>query len=212
MKQKFVKICGIMNAIEAEILVTRKVDFVGLNFIPTSNHVIDLDTAMQIVSKIKKSPIKVGLLFKNQKLSAVLSVLELLNPDFVQLNGDESVEYAHSLNYPIMRAIHVSPNHNVEAILEYIKDYPASYIILDRLNQGNGPRIAEDLASAIVNRQPKPVFLAGGLNSSNVGQIVQSVQPYGIDIASGVRTANALDVKKLDALLTVVTSIKLPNH
>ena len=55
------------------------------------------------------------------------------------------------------------------------------------------------LSRSIVEQSPVPVFLAGGLNPSNVKQAIDEVQPYGLDLCSGVRTNGRLDPAKLEA-------------
>ncbi|HEX7502962.1 MAG TPA: phosphoribosylanthranilate isomerase [Acidobacteriota bacterium] len=55
------------------------------------------------------------------------------------------------------------------------------------------------LSRRIVEQSPVPVFLAGGLNASNVREAIERVGPFGVDLCSGVRTAGRLDPKKLEA-------------
>jgi phosphoribosylanthranilate isomerase len=66
---------------------------------------------------------------------------------------------------------------------------------------GTGNTHNWQISKALVNAVDIPVFLAGGLNSSNVQQAIQTVQPYGVDICSGVRTNGKLDVQKLQAFI-----------
>jgi phosphoribosylanthranilate isomerase len=51
-----------------------------------------------------------------------------------------------------------------------------------------------------------PLFLAGGLNASNVHQAIEQVNPFGIDVCSGVRTNGALDEQKLSAFVSAVNA------
>ena len=60
------------------------------------------------------------------------------------------------------------------------------------------------LSRRIVEQSKVPVFLAGGLNAENVRRAIEEVQPFGLDVCSGVRTANKLDKKKLDAFFKAV--------
>jgi phosphoribosylanthranilate isomerase len=55
------------------------------------------------------------------------------------------------------------------------------------------------LSRRIVEQSPVPVFLAGGLSSENVREAIDQVQPFGVDLCSGVRTNDCLDPKKLEA-------------
>lgn len=50
----------------------------------------------------------------------------------------------------------------------------------------------------------KPVFLAGGLNAGNVREAIETVQPFGLDVCSGVRTDGSLDLVKLEAFFAAV--------
>lgn len=60
------------------------------------------------------------------------------------------------------------------------------------------------LSREIVKRVGVPVYLAGGLTPDNVREAVATVQPYGVDLCSGVRTAGRLDAEKLDAFFAAV--------
>ena len=64
---------------------------------------------------------------------------------------------------------------------------------------GTGRTHNWDLSKRIVQQSGKPVFLAGGLNSGNVAEALEKVQPFGIDVCSGVRTHGYLDPVKLEA-------------
>ncbi|MCK6544446.1 phosphoribosylanthranilate isomerase [Myxococcota bacterium] len=60
------------------------------------------------------------------------------------------------------------------------------------------------ISRAIVETVDVPVYLAGGLNASNVGDAITAVRPWGLDVCSGVRTNGALDPSKLDALVRAI--------
>ncbi len=60
------------------------------------------------------------------------------------------------------------------------------------------------ISRRIVNASPVPVYLAGGLNASNVGEAIATVRPFGVDVCSGVRTGGKLDVEKLTAFMKAV--------
>ncbi len=60
------------------------------------------------------------------------------------------------------------------------------------------------MSREIVRRLDIPVFLAGGLNPTNVGDAITEVRPFGVDLCSGVRTNGALDPAKLNTFMTAV--------
>ncbi len=60
------------------------------------------------------------------------------------------------------------------------------------------------LSRRIVEQSPVPVFLAGGLNAANVREAIDRVQPFGVDLCSGVRTNGRLDPEKLEAFFAAV--------
>jgi len=69
---------------------------------------------------------------------------------------------------------------------------------------GTGRRHDWNVSGRIVEASPVPVYLAGGLNASNVGEAIETVQPYGVDVCSGVRTNGRLDERKLSAFMEAV--------
>jgi phosphoribosylanthranilate isomerase len=116
----------------------------------------------------------------------------------------------------IVQVIHVSDSESVEEAIRLSSDVDA--LLLD---SGN-PRLAVKelggtgrvhnwaLSREIRSRVEVPVYLAGGLNSANVGEAIATVEPYGVDICSGVRTEGSLDPAKLGAFVSAVRSLRLP--
>ncbi|MEO6655199.1 MAG: phosphoribosylanthranilate isomerase, partial [Pyrinomonadaceae bacterium] len=72
---------------------------------------------------------------------------------------------------------------------------------------GTGRRHDWGLSRRIVETCGKPVFLAGGLNAGNVREAIETVQPFGLDLCSGVRTDGKLDLNKLGAFFRAVNEI-----
>lgn len=69
---------------------------------------------------------------------------------------------------------------------------------------GTGRRHDWRLSRRIVETCGKPVYLAGGLNAENVREAIETVQPFGLDLCSGVRTGGKLDLAKLEAFFAAV--------
>jgi len=112
----------------------------------------------------------------------------------------------------IVQVIHVVGEESLDEALALAPDVDA--LLLDSGNPtlpvkelgGTGRRHDWAISGRIVEESPKPVWLAGGLNASNVGEAIKSVQPYGVDVCSGVRTGGRLDSAKLTDFISAVRS------
>ena len=97
------KICGIRKLEDAAFCEKNFVDFVGLNFVTQSKRCIDLQMAIKIRAKLKNTKC-VGV-FQNQNLKYVNEIAEILNLDFIQLSGDESLDFVKKCIRPIIKTI-----------------------------------------------------------------------------------------------------------
>jgi phosphoribosylanthranilate isomerase len=113
----------------------------------------------------------------------------------------------------LVQVIHVLNENSVAEAIEISESVDA--ILLDSGNPnlnikelGGTGRIHNWQLSLQIREQVKvPVFLAGGLNSGNVREAIETVQPFGIDICSGVRSAGKLDRQKLEAFFEVISGL-----
>ena len=113
----------------------------------------------------------------------------------------------------IVQVIHVIDELSIE---EAVRIAPGADALL--LDSGN-PKLAIktlggtgnihnwEISREIVKAVDKPVFLAGGLHAGNVREAIQKVQPFGVDICSGVRTEGKLDPGKLASFIKAVHSL-----
>lgn len=204
MKPRTLKICGLKSLAEAKELKDLPIDYVGLNFIPSSTRYLSLETALAIMEELRPRPIKTVALFAAWPLEEVNDYVRRLGVDYVQLHGDEPADYARQVEAPVMRAIAVSPELSATELAGFINDYPADFFVLDRQRQGQGQLVSPALVGAVVNLTDKPIFLAGGLTPRNLAETLQQVRIYGIDIAGGVRTSDRLDFAKVINCLKLV--------
>lgn len=111
----------------------------------------------------------------------------------------------HLASVKLVQVIHVIDESSVEEAIELSEEVDA--LLLDSGNPklavkelgGTGRVHNWQLSKQIVEQSRVPVFLAGGLNANNVTEAIETVQPFGIDICSGVRTNGSLDETKLQA-------------
>ncbi len=189
------KICGLMSADEARLAIKYGADYAGINFVPTSQRRVSIETAQSMLEVLKKSDIKTVAVFQDQPLAEVREILNSVSVDYVQLHGSETPEYAVSLALPVIRAI---------SDQDQMANFQAEYFLLDRPTQGKGSLVDLKLAEQIIDSYPGKVFLAGGLMPDNMAVVLSTVQPYAVDIASGVRTDNKLDESKLLKVIGII--------
>jgi len=109
----------------------------------------------------------------------------------IHVMGEESVEEARAVA-PYVDAILLDSGNQSLAVKE-----------LGGTGRAHDWRISRKIRESIV----QPLFLAGGLNAGNVAEAIEAVQPFGIDVCSGVRTEGKLDEKKLSALFEQVRAV-----
>ncbi|MCJ7525736.1 MAG: phosphoribosylanthranilate isomerase [Candidatus Aminicenantes bacterium] len=110
----------------------------------------------------------------------------------------------------IVQVIHVRDEGSIDEALQAATEVDA--LLLDSGNPalavkelGGTGRVHDwRLSRRIVEQSPVPVFLAGGLNAANVRAAIDQVQPFAVDVCSGVRTNGRLDPKKLELFFNAV--------
>ncbi|MBT3864685.1 bifunctional indole-3-glycerol-phosphate synthase TrpC/phosphoribosylanthranilate isomerase TrpF [Candidatus Peregrinibacteria bacterium] len=171
---KKLKICGVRTAKTAKFCEEIGVDFIGLNFVPTSKRKITTKKAIRIC-KSTTNIYKVGI-FQNQPIEEIDKLAPHL--DFIQLSGEEPLSFVKKCQKPVIKTIKL---HAKKDIAEAEKFFPhCAYILFDSTIPGSGKS---------ANHKPlrnfkKPFLLAGGINPSNTKEALKH-NPLGIDIASG---------------------------
>ena len=209
-----VKICGIKDKTHALSAVEAGADFIGLVFAPSKRQV-DPTQACEIVSAVKKSSdaTKVVGVFVNAPASQVNEIADFCALDCVQLSGDESWEYCRDVVRPVIKAIRVGRQSPEELYADLSTGGkllpPQSFIaLLDSRVEGKyggtGENFNWNLARQVAKRFP--VIIAGGLNPANVSQLVREVQPWGVDVSTGVESNGLKDASKIRAFVKAVRS------
>lgn len=216
-----VKICGITMLDDARVCVEAGADLIGLNFYKKSPRVITLDAARELCTTLRaefgaRCPLLVGV-FVNEIVSQISMTMDNVGLDFAQLSGDESVEMLRELRGVAFKAIR--PRSRAEALddARYFASgaSPSERIpslLLDAYNPalygGTGETAAEDVALAVKGETPR-LMLAGGLTPENVAARAAAIQPWGVDVASGVEgeTPGRKDAAKIRAFVTAVKTL-----
>ena len=190
MQRTRVKICGLTNVEEAIVAGTLGADAVGLVFYPRSKRALSIEDAVSIRQALPTFVSAVGL-FVNPTEAQVETVLKQLHLDCLQFHGDETPQFCASFGLPYMKAIRVRDGLDLER--EMARFTTSSAILLDSFDEqsagGTGTSFDWEVAARAVGGTQQRIVLAGGLDAQNVAAAIRQVQPYAVDVSSGVESA-----------------------
>ena len=204
-----IKICGLMRSKDIEYVNEFMPDYIGFVF-AESKRQIDLNTAKKLKEQLKNSIKTVGV-FVDEDIETIAQIVNEGVIEFVQLHGSEDESYILNLrqklksDIAIIKAVRVnSLNNNIlkDNLLNKISTN-ADFVMLD---SGAGSGEIFDWDKKIVCN--KPVFLAGGLNEYNVSEAIKKIQPFAVDVSSGVETAGFKDIEKIRSFIKKVKTEK----
>jgi phosphoribosylanthranilate isomerase len=210
-----VKICCIASVEEAALAVACGASALGLvAAMPSGPGPIADELILRIAASVPP-PIATFLLTCETSAASIIAHHRRTLTSTLQLVDEpESGAYqAIRKAFPavkIVQVIHVRDERSIAEALRAAEQ--ADALLLDSGNPGlavkelGGTGRTHDwrLSRRIVEQSPVPVFLAGGLNAANVREAIDQVQPFGVDLCSGVRTNGKLDPRKLDQFFTAV--------
>ncbi|TYS18746.1 phosphoribosylanthranilate isomerase [Rossellomorea vietnamensis] len=198
-----VKICGIMTVEHAEAAVHAGVDAVGFIF-AESRRRISPEAAKKIGGIIPASVLKIGV-FVDASKKEIEETAETAGLDYVQLHGSETAEFMESLAVPAFKAISIKK----ETDLSGIERYPGSMVLVDSghgAGQG-GSGLTFDWSYLKDLSIPHNIILAGGLTADNIEAAIEEVNPFMIDVSSGVETGGTKDIRKMVEFLNKAKDI-----
>ena len=185
-----IKICGIKNTDTLLCCEDNKIKFFGMIFYTKSPRNISFKNA-SILQKISKRLNINGVgVFVNKNINELEEIIDNLKLKFVQLHGSEDEEYIKTIKkigVKIIKSISVSDKNDLEKINKYKS---VDYFLFDykplknELPGGNSKSFDWSILKNL--NTDKPWFLSGGINASNIQQILKEVNPLGIDLSSGV--------------------------
>ena len=204
-----IKICCISSINEALIAIGAGASAIGLvGAMPSGPGVIS-DALILEISKAVPPPIGTFLLTSETSVQEIIKHHQLTQTNTIQMVDKLATGTYDDLRLALpgiklVQVIHVLGEKSVEEAIEISTQVDA--ILLDSGNPdlfikelgGTGRTHNWKLSRTICEKTTKPVFLAGGLNQSNIIRAIEEVQPFGVDLCSGVRTNGMLDKAKLE--------------
>jgi len=178
-----VKICGITSLDDALQSVQAGADALGFVFHEKSPRYLSTERAESIISELPPFVQVVGL-FVNADAGFINNTADRCRLDLVQLHGDEPPDYCELIRRRIIKAFRVR---DISSLIP-VKDYHVAGVLLDAYSPhvfgGTGLSFNWEYAHTVADC--RPIILAGGLTPGNVREAVERVNPYAVDVSSGV--------------------------
>ncbi len=191
-----VKICGITRPQDARFAADRGADSIGLVFHRGSPRAIEIEQALE-VRQVLPPFVTVTALFLDEEEDWIAQVVHRLRPDCLQFHGSESPEFCDRWLTPYIKAI---PMGSIDDPAAYAQTYTSAQGFLFDSNAAGrlgGSGDTFDWSEIPVSFE-YPLLLAGGINSSNVAMAIDSLNPWGVDVSSGVEVSKG--VKSVDLM------------
>jgi phosphoribosylanthranilate isomerase len=183
-----IKICGIRDEESAFAAADAGADAIGLVFYRQSPRYIEPEEAWQLVGMLPPFLSSVGL-FVNADLDRFITTEELCPTDMSQLHGQESEDLVRQCGPNVIKAIRYDAATIAAELAKWNRVDEVDAILVDGSMGGQGTSFDWSGLGAARATLDKPLILAGGLTPENVGEAIRLVQPFAVDVSSGVESA-----------------------
>jgi phosphoribosylanthranilate isomerase len=204
------KICGITSLEDALAAVECGADYLGFNFYPKSPRYIAPAKAGQISQRLPDGVVAVGVFVNQARPEDVVEALRMSGAQIAQLHGDEDPQYCQAVGANrVIKALRVRADFALRSVL----DYPAAAVLLDAYDQKlyGGTGRTTDWEAAREAAKLTKIFLAGGLSPENLAQSIHAVEPFAVDLNSGVESAPGIkDSAKLRKIAQIMNDLHCP--
>ena len=184
-----IKICGLTREEDVRAAVAAGADAIGFVFYPPSPRYVSFERAAELARLVPPFVSIVGL-FVNPAPDFVREALAKVPLQVLQFHGDEQETNCVGFGLPYIKAARMRPGLD---LLKYAACFPSAQgLLVDAFVEGNGGGGETFDWSLIPSKLPLPLILSGGLNAGNVAEAVRCVQPWAVDVSSGVEAAKGI--------------------
>lgn len=199
------KFCGITRLEDAELCVEHGAWALGMIFVPSSPRKAKQIEAARIAATFRRKVELVGV-FVNAPLDQIARTVDNVGLTMVQLHGDEGPSFASEVarrtGAKVIKAARVKTRADVVALEPFHTDF--------HLFDGQGGTTFE-WALTRHRRTQTPLIAAGGLTHENVGDAIRAIEPFAVDVASGIEAEPGIkDPAKVAAFAEAVRAAEAP--
>jgi phosphoribosylanthranilate isomerase len=195
-----VKICGITNVADGLAAAEAGADALGFIFDKNSPRFVTQQQAAEIIRSLPPAIVKVGV-FVNAAEETVLEAISGCGLNLLQFHGSEPPEFCTQFGLMSMKAFRMRDAETLKQLPQYTTDAWLLDAYSAKQLGGTGEKFNWDLAVA-ARDLGRPIFLAGGLTPDNVAEAIRKVQPYAVDVSSGVEASpGKKDVEKVKVFI-----------
>ncbi|MEK6708656.1 MAG: phosphoribosylanthranilate isomerase [Pseudomonadota bacterium] len=195
-----IKICGITRIEDALAAARLGADAIGLVFWPQSARAVTPARAREIVAALPPFVSSVGV-YVDPEAEWVEQTASVAGLNLLQFHGDESPEFCSQFSLPYIKAVRVKAGVD---LLQYATRYSSARgLLLDTYVEGTPGGTGDAFNWGLIpQRLPLPLILSGGLHPGNVTTAIKQVQPWAVDVSSGVEAAKGIkDAEKIAAFM-----------
>lgn len=203
-----IKICGITKLQEIKYSNKLRPDYIGFVF-SESKRKISKEEARELLANLNNEINSVGV-FRNEKVDFISEVLNYTNIKIVQLHGSEDNEYIEALKNKVRNKIEVWKAISIidEKSIKEIDSFKAENILLDSGTPGEGKRFKLKVLGDF--KEFNRVFMAGGINEDNIQEVIETLNPKGIDVSSGAEiiNENGVRIKSYEKMKKIIGEVR----
>ena len=197
-----VKICGITRPADARAAAQAGADAIGLVFYPPSPRFLSVERAVEIRDALPPF-VQTVALFVNADAAQIAQVIGRVHPSMLQFHGEEAPDFCAQFGLPFVKACRLRPG--VDAVA-YLRPFAraAAWLVDSFVPEYGG--VGERVDLSLVPRElERPLILSGGLDRTNVAEVVRELRPWGVDVSTGVESAKGIkDAGKMAAFVAEV--------
>lgn len=193
-----IKMCGLSRPSDIAAVNELKPEYIGFVFAKGSKRYVSPELAATLKAELSPDIQVVGV-FVDESIEQVAKLLLDHTIDIAQLHGREEEAYIRKLKEltgkPVIKAFRMEGGCDIVEI----ENCSADYVLLD-----SGAGSGETFEWTRIKNVKRPYFLAGGLDVKNVGDAVRRIQPFAVDVSSGIETDGLKDKAKMAAFVATI--------